>query len=117
MRTVVVLPSNQNGKNFRAISGEKESYGETVGEAVDSLTLQLENGADETLYIVQKFSPDEFFTADQQKRLSELMDKLHAAQEGKDKFSLEEKTELEKLIKAELEGSGRRAEKIAQFFR
>lgn len=116
MRTVVVLPNNQNGKNFRAVSGEKESFGKTIGEAVDSLASQLENANDETLYIVQRFSPDEFFTATQQNRLSELMHKLHDAQEGKQEFSIEEKAELEKLIEAELEGSGRRAERMAQLF-
>lgn len=117
MRTVVVLPNNQNGKSFRAISGEKESFGKTIGEAVDLLTAQLENAGDETLYIVQRFSPDEFFTAVQQKRLSELMDKLHEAQDGEGQFSSEEQAELEKLIAAELEGSGRRTEKMAQFFK
>lgn len=116
MRTVLVIPDYQNGKNFRAYSGEKESFGKTVGEAVDSLTSQFENG-DETLYIVQRFSPDEFFTADQQKRLSELMDKLRGAQAGNQNFSIEEKEELERLIEAELEGSARRAEKLSQFFK
>ena len=117
MRTVLVIPDYQNGKNFRAISGEKESFGNTIGEAVDSLTEQLENGSDETLYVVQRFSPDEFFTAEQQKRLSELMNKLHLTQQGKQEFSTEEKAELEKLIETELEGSTRRAKKIAQFFK
>lgn len=115
MKTVLVIPDYQNGNKFRAVSGGKESFGKTVGEAVDSLTSQFENG-DETLYIVQRFSPDEFFTAEQQKRLSELTDKLHAAQAGGQDFSSEEKAELEKLIEAELEGSARRTEKIARFF-
>lgn len=104
MRTVLVLPDYQNGKNFRAVSGAKESFGNTVGEAVDSLTKQFENGGDETLYIVQRWSPDEFFTAEQQKRLSELMQKLREAEEGKQELLPEEKEELEKLIEAELEG-------------
>lgn len=117
MRTVLVLPNNQNGKAFRAISEDKESFGETVGEAVDALTAQLENGNDETLYIVQRWSPDEFFTAEQQKRLSELMQKLHEAQDRNEGLPAEEKEELEKLIAAELEGSGRRAEKIAQLIK
>ena len=117
MKTVLVLPNNENGKHFRAVSGEKESFGETVGEAVDALTVQLENGNDETLYIVQRWSPDEFFTAEQQKRLSELMQKLHEAQDRNQKFLPEEREELEKLIEAELEGSGRRAEKIAQLLK
>lgn len=116
MRTVLVLPNN-NGKTFRAVSGEKESFGKTVGEAVDALTTQLENGNDEMLYIVQRWSPDEFFTAEQQKRLSELMQKLHEVQDRNEKLLPEEREELEKLIQAELEGSGRRAEKIAQLIK
>ncbi|MBS1796940.1 MAG: hypothetical protein JSS81_24150 [Acidobacteria bacterium] len=116
MKTVLVVPDYRNGRNFRAVYGEKESFGKTVGEAVDSLTSQLENGGDETLYVVQRFSPDEFFTADQQQRLAELMNKLHAAQNGAEEFSPAEKTELESLIEAELAGSARRAEKIAKFF-
>lgn len=117
MKTVLVLPNNENGKHFRAVSGEKESFGETVGEAVDALTVQLENGNDETLYVVQRWSPDEFFTAQQQKRLSELMQKLHDAQDRNEELLPEERKELEKLIETELEGSGRRAEKIAQLLK
>ena len=117
MKTVVVTPDYQNGKYFRAVYNGKESLGKTIGEAVDSLTSQIENGSDETLYIVQRFSPDEFFTANQQKRLSELMNKLHAAQEGAQEFLPEEKAELEKLIEVELEGSARRTEKLAEFFK
>lgn len=117
MRTVLVLPNNENGKTFRAVSGEKESFGKTVGEAVDALTAQLENGDDETLYVVQRFSPDEFFTAEQQKRLSELMRKLNEAQERNEELLPEERKELEKLIAEELEGSGRRAEKLARMFK
>lgn len=117
MKTVLVLPNNENGKHFRAVSGEKESFGETVGEAIDALTVQLKNGNDETLYVVQRWSPDEFFMAEQQKRLSELMQKLHEAQDRKEELLPEEREELEKLIEAELEGSGRRAEKIAQLLK
>jgi hypothetical protein len=116
MRTVLVTPNHQNGKGFRANWKGKESFGKTVGEAVDSLTSQFENGDDETLYIVQRFSPDEFFTAEQQKRLSELMSELHAAQDRGAQLAPEEREELEKLIEAELEGSGRRTEKLASFF-
>ena len=117
MRTVLVLPNHQKGRNFHAVSGEKESFGKTVGEAVDSLTSQFENGGDETLYIVQRFSPDEFFTAEQQKRLAYLMNKLHEAQNRNEKLPPEEREELEKLIEVELEGSGRRAEKLDQLFK
>jgi hypothetical protein len=117
MTTVVVLPNNQNGKTFRAVSGENESFGETIGEALDALTAKLQTPQGNAVIYIQDFRPDEFFTEAQQKRLSELMNKLHEAQEGKQEFSPEEKAELENLIAAELEGSTRRAEKIAQVFK
>ena len=41
MKAVVV---NQVGKMYRAVWGEKQSVGKTLGEAMDALTTQLENG-------------------------------------------------------------------------
>lgn len=114
MTTVVVLPNNQNGKSFRAVSGEMESFGETVGEAIDAMTKQLKNGATDTLVIVQRFQPDEFFSAEQQSRLSYLMEKMRDARDRNEGLPSEEQTELESLIEAELEGSGRRVEKMAR---
>jgi len=110
MKTILVTSDN---KIYRAISNGKSSSGKTIGQAVDALTAQFENPDDETLYIVQRWQPDDFFTAEQQKRLSELMKKLRDAQNFNQEFTLEDREELEKLIKAELEGSGKRAEKIA----
>lgn len=116
MTTVVVSPSNQNGKGFQAVAGEKESFGKTVGQAIDALTQQLENGDTDTLVIVQRFQPDEFFSADQQKRLGHLMQKMRDARDLGKRLPQEEWTELESLVEAELEGSARRAEKIAGLF-
>lgn len=104
---------NQTGKTYRAVSGEKQSVGKTIGEAVDNLTEQMDNTQQETLFIVQRFQPDKFFTAEQQKRLSKLMKKLHQAEAENKQMNPEEKTELENLIEAELEGSANRAEAIA----
>ncbi len=113
MTTVVVLPSNRDSKNFRAVSGKKQSFGETIGEALDALNEQLEAGERNTVVYVQDFRPDEFFTAGQQERLSELMQKWRDARDNKGRFSTEEQSELENLIGLELEGSGKRAGKIA----
>jgi predicted RNA-binding protein Jag len=113
MTTVVVLPNNQNGKQFRAISGGKESFGETVGEALDAITEELELKGSNAVVYVQDFRPDEFFTAAQQMRLGELMEKWRDARDHGETLSVDEQTELEKLIEAELEGSGKRAEKLA----
>ena len=113
MTTVVVLPNKQNGKSFRAVSGEKESFGKTVGEAIDALTEQLELTERNAVVYIQDLQPDEFFTEAQQKRLAELMGKWRAARDYGKAFSDEEQAELEKLIEAELEGSGKRAKKLA----
>ena len=113
MTTVVVLPNNQNGKHFRAISGEKESFGETVGEAIDAMTEELHLSGRNAVVYVQDFRPDEFFTEAQQIRLGELMEKWRDARDKGENLSADEQTELEKLIEAELEGSGKRAEKLA----
>jgi len=113
MTTVVVLSNNQNGKTFRAISGEKESFGETVGEALDAMAEELELTGRNAVVYVQDFQPDEFFTESQQTRLAELMGKWRAARDTGKRLSGDEQSELEKLIEAELEGSGRRAEKLA----
>ncbi len=116
MKTVVILPSSENGKSFRAVSGEKESFGMTIGEALDALTVQFENSDSETLFIVQRFQPDEFFTAEQQKRLSQLMENLRQAEAENREMNPKEREELEGLIDAELEGSANRVAKIADKF-
>ena len=113
MKTVVVLPNNQNSNHFRAISDQKESFGKTIGEALDSMTEELELKNRNAVVLLQDFAPDEFFTETQEKRMAELMQKWRVARDEGGMFPKEEQTELEKLIEAELEGSARRIEKIA----
>lgn len=116
MTTVVVSQNNQNGQRYRAVADKKEAFGKTVGEAIDALTGQLTNGDTDTLVIVQRFQPDEFFSADQQNRLGYLMQKMRDARDIGKMLPQEEWTELENLVDAELIGSARRAEKIAKLF-
>jgi hypothetical protein len=104
MTTITILPEE---KNFRAVAGKKESVGRTVGEAIDKLTEQLSEEEDGTLLVIQKHRADNFFGADAQKRLIELMTKKE-----NQNLSAEEKTELERLIEAELNGAQRRAEEL-----
>ena len=77
----------------------------------------MENADSDTLYIVQRFTPDEFFTAQQRQRLRQLMDKLHDMEAGIGKLSVDEQTELENLVEAELDGVARRCAKIAELAR
>lgn len=111
MTTVVILPESRNGKGFRAIAGEKESFGSTMGEALDALNERL---GDEAVVLVQDLRPDEFFNEAQQRRLSYLMNKWRMARDHGSEFSAAEQEELEKLIETELEGSARRAERLAE---
>ncbi|MBA4186289.1 MAG: hypothetical protein H0X49_20110 [Acidobacteria bacterium] len=77
------------------------------------MTEELELTVRNAIVYVQDFRPDEFFTEAQQTRLAELMQKWRIARDDGETLSNDEQSELEKLIEAELEGSARRAEKLA----
>ena len=109
---VVVLPNNPNATNFRAINGNNTSVGETIGQALDSLSKQISLEQNSVIYI-QDFEPDEFFTAKQQQRMSELMTKWRELRDSNLQLSAEEQLELEQLAEAELIGSAKRTAKIA----
>ncbi|MFP4103811.1 hypothetical protein [Coleofasciculus sp.] len=66
--------SDTNGERiYRAVAGDKQSTAYTAGEALNALTALLEGDEFSTLLIIQSFRPDGFFSAEQQQRLSELM--------------------------------------------
>lgn len=104
MTTITILPEE---KKFRAVSGNRESFGRTAGEALDALTAQLDEKEGGTLVVIQNRRADKFFNSSQQKRLTELMAKRKAQL-----LSVDEETELENLVEAELEGAKRRAEEM-----
>jgi hypothetical protein len=114
MTTVVVSGKSQNGKGYRAVSGEKESFGKTVGEAIDAIADELEFTGTNAVVYLQDFRPDEFFTQAQQRRLGALMKKWRSARDKGLTLDPHDQAELEKLIEIELEGSGRRAQKLAE---
>jgi hypothetical protein len=62
-----------------------------------------------TPIILQNISPDEFFTAAQQRRLAELLAKRRAALDAGRQIDPVETVALEALIDAELDGATRRA--------
>ncbi len=95
MTTVAILPvSDASGKrSYRAIAGDKQSTGKTAGEALDALTAQLEGDEFSTLLIIQSFRPDWFFSAEQQKRLSDLMNLWRTARDRGQTISPEQQVE------------------------
>jgi hypothetical protein len=111
MTTITILPESvsKDGVIYRAIAGAKHSEGRTVGEALDELTKQLGSGDTGTLVIVQNLRPDHFFTAGQQQRLGELMERWRAARDNDLALPVDDQAELESLIEAELRAATKRA--------
>lgn len=112
MTSVAVLPdsSSESGTTYRAVAGNKQSSGKTIGEAIDALTPQLENDDNSaTLIIVQQQRPDRFFTAEQQQRREELMAHWRAARDANVEFPAEAQAELEALVLAEVRAARQRA--------
>jgi hypothetical protein len=115
MTTVAILPENAgtDETTYRAIAGSIQSVGKTAGEALDSLTAQLDEEEAGTLIIVQNQRPDRFFSAQQQQRLEELMTRWRAARAAHNTLPPGEQAELDALVEAELEAATERAKRLA----
>ncbi len=111
MTTVAILsePSLQGGTMYRAVAGARQSIAKTVGAALDALTAQLPVDQTGTLVILQDQGPDAFFSADQQRRLSELMERWRAARNAGTALPAQEQAELNSLVDAEVQAAGKRA--------
>jgi hypothetical protein len=111
MKTIAIAPDNLPGSppSFRAVAGDAQSVGATVGQALDSLRAQLGGPDQTTLVVVQPMQPDDLFTAAQQQRLAELMDRWRAARDAGTPFSPQEQAELEALVEAELRAAKERS--------
>lgn len=48
---------------FRAIAGNRQAVGWTMGEALDALTADWGDEIQETVGLIQRFQPDAYFTA------------------------------------------------------
>ncbi len=116
MTTVAILPtSNAAGERiYRAIAGDKQSIGKTAGEALDALTLQLDESNLAPLLLFQSFTPDWFFSADQQKRLAELMQLWREARDRDQPLPPEQQAELNQLVDAELKAATARSLALLQ---
>src|SRR5712691_10585820 len=90
---------------FRAIAGNCQSVGRTMGEALDALTADWGDDIQETAVFIQRLQPDAYFTAVQCCRMQELL--AHRAT-----LTAEERAELEILIDAELVATVVRTENL-----
>ena len=90
--------TSSSEKRYRATAGNRQSVGSTMGQALDALTADWGDDIKETAILIQRFEPDEFFTAAQQQRKLELLSR-------RANLSSEERTELEDLLDAELDAT------------
>ena len=114
MTAIFVRPDDRLAENpcYRASAGDKQSVGNTIGEAIDALTPQLSEEESTSLIIVQSLKPDRFFTDAQQQRMEELMTQWRTARDTGAHLPTDEQTELEQLVDAELKGATLRAEAL-----
>jgi hypothetical protein len=119
MTTITILPEPQtgNGTAYRAVAGRHQSLGRTPGAALDTLAAQLGEQEAGTLVVVQRMRGDRFFTAEQQRRLAELMERWRAARDAGQALSAEEQAELDALVAAELEAAIQRAASLLRELR
>lgn len=111
MTRVAILPEPGEGGTvrYRAIAGKQQSIGNTAGEALDAISVQLPADEKGTLVVVQNLQADRFFTAQQRVRLEELMTRWRTARDAGVGLSAVEQAELESLVQEEIAAAGRRA--------
>jgi len=90
---------------FRAVAGNRQSVGRTMGEALDALTADWGETLQETAVLIQRFQPDAYFTAAQHCRMQELLSR-------RTRLTAVERAELETLIDAELDATVARTENL-----
>jgi len=113
---ILPVPTERGIVSYRAVAGAKHSQGSTVGEALDALTPQLSIDEAGTLIIVQSLRPDRLFTAQQQQRMAELMERWRAARDKGEALPVAEQSELDALVEAELRAAGDRAAELGDSF-
>lgn len=109
---ILPVPDQQGRVSYHAVAGERRSAGRTAGEALDALTAQFPTDGD-TWIIVQRWRPGEFFSAEQQEQLAELMGQWRSARDRGEALPPDEQARLDTLVEAELLASAKRAAALA----
>jgi pyruvate kinase len=118
MQTIAILPEpTAESLSYRATCGKHQATGQTPGQALDTLEAELattSTDSGETLVILQRFRPDDLFTAAQQQRLRELMDQFQATIAQGTQLAPTLQSELDILVEAELEANIQRSQRLLQ---
>ena len=106
--TIFPDPTEAVPEQYRAVADGREAVGGSAGQALDALAAQLGGRLGTSVVVVYLKEPDEFFTAEQHRRLTELRAKWKAALDAGKPLPPDERAELDDLIFAELGGTARR---------
>lgn len=110
--TILPVPTTSGKPSYFAVAGNKQSFGNSAGEALDALTEQLEEEQGGTLVIVRHWQPDAFFGMVEQQQLEALMVRWREARAQNQALPAAGQSDLEQLIEAELRASAVRTETL-----
>lgn len=120
MTTVMILQDNPGASNsrFHAVAGAAQSEGETAGAALDALSAQIGDAAEDgMLVVVRPLRADSFFTQDEQDELEALMTAWRAARDQNRPLDPQRQARLEELIAAEYRAAARRTASLSRGLR
>jgi len=105
MERISIHPVADADDQFCAVSGSRQSFGKTMGEALDGLAGAIGQANSSAVIFIQKLGGDEFFSDEQHARMVDLKNRLASLSEA-------EYSELEELIGAELDATVARTEAL-----
>ena len=105
MTTIAVLPDPTGVPGDRAITDGTEAAGATPGAAIDALVGRPGGPTGTMLILLQSAGADEFFTADQQLRLADLMIRWRQARDAGASLPALKQAELDSGIASELQAA------------
>ncbi len=119
MTTIAIFPlsSDEGVVSYCAVAGERRGIGKTAGQALDAVTAELSPGQTDPLVVVRRGAADDLFTAEQQQRLQELMQRWRSTRDAGTTLAVDDQAELDALIDAELRAATERAQLIARGLR
>ncbi len=110
--SIETVAATNGDRLYRAAMGNQHSLGRTAGEALDALNIQMGSQEINGFLLLKSFQPDQFFTAEQQQRLIELMSIWRTTRDRGDTISPEQQLELDALIEDELNATIGRSKAI-----
>ncbi len=105
MTTFAGLPDPTEVPGDRAVADGTEAAGATPGAAVDALVGRPGGPTGTMLILLQSAGADEFFTADQQLHLADLMTRWRQARDTGATLPAPEQAELDSGIASELQAA------------